>query len=56
MVFGWGKKKEEKIPEESPLQKQIKLSDVPEIISQMLDLRTSVFYLKSNLSETILNR
>ena len=41
MVFGWGKKKEEKISEEIPLQKQIKLSDVSEIISQILELRTS---------------
>ena len=41
MVFGWGKKKEEKISEEIPLQKQIKLSDVSEIVSQILELRTS---------------
>jgi hypothetical protein len=41
MVFGWGKKKEEKISEEITLQKKIKLSDVTEIISQILELRTS---------------
>ena len=41
MVFGWGKKKEEKIVKETPLQKQIKLSDVSEILSQILELRTS---------------
>jgi hypothetical protein len=41
MVFGWGKKKEEKVSEEIPLQKSIKLSDISEIISQILELRTS---------------
>jgi len=40
MVFGWGKKKEEKISEEIPLQKQIQLSDVSKIIHQILELRT----------------
>ncbi|MEX2193364.1 MAG: exonuclease SbcC [Nitrosarchaeum sp.] len=41
MVFGWGKKKDEKISKEIPLQKQIQLSDVSAIIQQILELRTS---------------
>ena len=41
MVFGWGKKKEEKKSEEIPLQKQIHLSDISEIIQQILELRAS---------------
>ena len=41
MVFGWGKKKEEKTSEEIPLQKQIQLSDVSKIIHQILELRTT---------------
>ena len=41
MVFGWGKKKAEKISKEIPLQKQIQLSDVSAIIQQILELRTS---------------
>ena len=41
MVFGWGKKKEEKSSEEIPLQKQIQLSDVSKIIQQILELRTT---------------
>lgn len=40
MVFGWNKKKEEKKSEEIPSQKQIRLSDVSEIIRQILELRT----------------
>ena len=40
MVFGWGKKKDEKISKEIPLQKQIQLSDVSAIIQQILELRT----------------
>ena len=40
MVFGWGKKKEEKNDEISP-QKQIRLSDVSDIIQQTLELKTS---------------
>jgi flagellar hook-basal body complex protein FliE len=40
MVFGWSKKKEEKKSEEIPSQKQIRLSDVSEIIRQILELRT----------------
>ncbi|MGI0055921.1 MAG: exonuclease SbcC, partial [Nitrosarchaeum sp.] len=41
MVFGWGKKKEEKKSEEIPLQKQIRLSDISEIIQQIVELRAS---------------
>ena len=41
MVFGWGKKKEEKISEEIPSQKQIQLSDISKIIHQILELRTT---------------
>ena len=41
MVFGWGKKKEEKLPEEVPKQKEIQLSDVQKITSDLLKLRTS---------------
>ena len=40
MVFGWSKKKEEKKSEEISSQKQIRLSDVSEIIRQILELRT----------------
>ena len=40
MVFGWSKKKEEKNSEKIPSQKQIRLSDVSEIIRQILELRT----------------
>lgn len=39
MVFGWGKKKEEK--SEETLEKQIQLSDVSKIVQKMLELRTS---------------
>src|SRR3989338_1180001 len=38
MVFGWGKKKEEKISEEIILQKQIQLSDVSKIIHQIIEM------------------
>ena len=41
MVFGWGKKKEEKLPDEVPKQKEIQLSDVQKITSDLLKLRTS---------------
>lgn len=40
MVFGWGKKKEEK-SDETPSEKQIQLSDVSKIVQKMLELRTS---------------
>lgn len=38
MVFGWGNKKED-YSEEIPLKKQIKLSDVSEIVRPLLELR-----------------
>ena len=42
MVFGWGKKKEDKISvEEIPQNKEISLSNVPEIISNLSELRKS---------------
>ena len=42
MVFGWGKKKEDKKPvEEIPQNKEISLSNVPEIISDLSELRKS---------------
>ncbi len=48
MVFGWGKKKQDSPPpvEEVPQSKEISLSDVPAIISELRDLRIS-----QNLSE-----
>jgi len=42
MVFGWGKKKEDKLSvEEIPQNKEISLSNVPEIISDLSELRKS---------------
>ena len=42
MVFGWGKKKQDKIPVEEILQnKEISLSNIPEIISDLSELRKS---------------
>ena len=42
MVFGWGKKKQEKMPvEEIPQNKDISLSDIPEILSDLSELRKS---------------
>jgi hypothetical protein len=41
MVFGWGKKKEEIKSEETPSPKQIRITDVSEILRQILELRTS---------------
>jgi chromosome segregation ATPase len=39
MVFGWGKKKAEIIPEEVPQHKEIKLSEAQKITQDLLDLR-----------------
>ncbi|MDH3385611.1 MAG: exonuclease SbcC [Nitrosopumilus sp.] len=39
MVFGWGKKKVEKKPEEIPQHREINLSDVQRITQDLLDLR-----------------
>ena len=41
MVFGWGKKKEEKRPEEIPLQKNVSLQEVPKVVDDILRLRTT---------------
>ncbi len=41
MVFGWGKKKEEKRPEEIPLQKNVSLQEVPKVVDDILRLRTA---------------
>jgi methyl-accepting chemotaxis protein len=42
MVFGWGKKKKEEIPvEEIPQNKEILLTDVPKILSDLIELRKS---------------
>jgi len=42
MVFGWGKKKKEEIPvEEIPQNKEILLTDVPKILSDLSELRKS---------------
>jgi len=39
MVFGWGKKKNEVIKQDIPVQKEISLSDVKKIVKDLLDLR-----------------
>ena len=39
MVFGWGKKKAEQIPEEIPQSKEIQLSEVEKITQDLWDLR-----------------
>ena len=41
MVFGWGKKKEEKIIEAIPQQKKVQLSEVQNITDDLLKLRTN---------------
>ncbi len=42
MVFGWGKKKQEETPvEEIPKDQNISLSDVPNIMTDLYELRTS---------------
>jgi septal ring factor EnvC (AmiA/AmiB activator) len=41
MVFGWGKKKAEPIPEEIPQHKEISLSEVQKITHDLLNLRTT---------------
>ncbi|MHA7647459.1 coiled-coil domain-containing protein [Nitrosopumilus sp. S4] len=42
MVFGWGKKKKEEQPAEEFIQnKEIKLSDVRKVVTDLLELRTS---------------
>ncbi|WP_371504846.1 exonuclease SbcC [Nitrosopumilus adriaticus] len=42
MVFGWGKKKQAQVPvEDAPKDKDISLSDVPQIVSDLTQLRKS---------------
>ncbi|MDC4231847.1 MAG: exonuclease SbcC, partial [Nitrosopumilus sp.] len=42
MVFGWGKKKPEERPiNEIPRQKDVKLPDIPKIVADLNQLRTS---------------
>ena len=45
MVFGWGKKKQKEVPEEptvsTPKNKEISLSDIPQTISEIQQLRAS---------------
>ena len=41
MVFGWGKKKQEKPVEQIPQHKEIQLSEVQKITSELLKLRTT---------------
>ena len=42
MVFGWGKKKKEEIPvKEIPLEKDVHLSDILKIVSDLRELRKS---------------
>lgn len=41
MVFGWGKKKKEESREEFIQNKEIKLSDVRKVVTDLLELRTS---------------
>jgi len=44
MVFGWGKKKQEKkYIEKTPQDKEVQLSDVPKIMSELNELRKSQF-------------
>ncbi len=59
MVFGWGKKKQEKRHvEEIPQEKEIKLSDIPKILTDLSQLRKSqtiseIKYLRKNTEPLI---
>jgi len=58
MVFGWGKKKAEIIPDDVPQHKEIKLSEVQKITQDLLDLRktqtlTEIKSLRNNTSPLI---
>ena len=58
MVFGWGKKKAEIIPDDVPQHKEIKLSEVQKITQDLLDLRktqtlTEIKSLRHNTSPLI---
>lgn len=39
MVFGWGKKKEEKRPEPATTKQEIPLSEIPKVVENLTDLR-----------------
>jgi hypothetical protein len=60
MVFGWGKKKQEEIPVEStPQNKEIVLSDVENVVSDLINLRTSqtifeIKHLRNNIEPLII--
>ena len=60
MVFGWGKKKQEGIPIENISQnKEIMLSDVENIVSELYELRTSqtiseIKHLRNNIEPLII--
>ena len=41
MVFGWGKKKQEEYVERIPQEKEVQLSDVPKIVTELNELRKS---------------
>ncbi|HUT07176.1 MAG TPA: exonuclease SbcC [Nitrosopumilaceae archaeon] len=41
MVFGWGKKKADQVPEEIPQSKEIQIHEVQKITKNLLDLRAS---------------
>ena len=38
MVFGWGKKKQEEYVERIPQEKEVQLSDVPKIVTELNEL------------------
>ena len=60
MVFGWGKKKQEEIPIENvPQNKEIVLSDVKNVVSDLYELRTSqtiseIKHLRNNIEPLII--
>ena len=41
MVFGWGKKKQDEYVEKIPQEKEVQLSDVPKIVTELNELRKS---------------
>ena len=59
MVFGWGKKKqEEKLIREIPQEKEVQLTDIPKIVTDLNQLRKSqiiseIKYLRNNTEPLI---
>ena len=58
MVFGWGKKKQEEYVERIPQEKEVQLSDVPKIVTELNELRKSqiiseIKYLRNNTDPLI---